>query len=73
MELRRLLIESSSKSIIVNEDIDCSLNLTVQRKKKTIEMSLEEDIERTHREVLQNDPHEEATSRVTPFGVLERH
>ncbi|KAF3443175.1 hypothetical protein FNV43_RR12856 [Rhamnella rubrinervis] len=33
-ELRRLLIETSSKSIIVIEDIDCSLDLTGQRKKK---------------------------------------
>ncbi|KAF8013022.1 hypothetical protein BT93_I1015 [Corymbia citriodora subsp. variegata] len=32
-ELRRLLIETSSKSIIVIEDIDCSLDLTGQRKK----------------------------------------
>ncbi|XP_030469868.1 AAA-ATPase At3g28510-like [Syzygium oleosum] len=33
-ELRRLLIEISSKSIIVIEDIDCSLDLTGQRKKE---------------------------------------
>ncbi|KAK7316375.1 hypothetical protein VNO77_35374 [Canavalia gladiata] len=33
-ELRKLLINTSSKSIIVIEDIDCSLDLTGQRKKK---------------------------------------
>ncbi|KAK1417758.1 hypothetical protein QVD17_26892 [Tagetes erecta] len=33
-ELRKLLIETSSKSIIVIEDIDCSLDLTGQRKGK---------------------------------------
>ncbi|XP_058188150.1 AAA-ATPase At3g28580-like isoform X1 [Rhododendron vialii] len=33
-ELRKLLIDISSKSIIVIEDIDCSLDLTGQRKKK---------------------------------------
>ncbi|KAF3593096.1 hypothetical protein DY000_02025758 [Brassica cretica] len=33
-QLRSLLIETSTKSIIVIEDIDCSLNLTGQRKKK---------------------------------------
>lgn len=33
-ELRRLLIETSGKSIIVIEDIDCSLDLTGQRKQK---------------------------------------
>ncbi|AES74676.1 P-loop nucleoside triphosphate hydrolase superfamily protein [Medicago truncatula] len=33
-ELKTLLIETSSKSVIVIEDIDCSLELTGQRKKK---------------------------------------
>ncbi|XVE68043.1 hypothetical protein DITRI_Ditri09bG0037000 [Diplodiscus trichospermus] len=34
VELRRLLIETSNKSIIVIEDIDCSLHLTGQREKR---------------------------------------
>ncbi|KAK5802391.1 AAA-ATPase ASD, mitochondrial-like [Gossypium arboreum] len=34
-ELRRLLLDTSSKSIIVIEDIDCSIDLTGQREKKT--------------------------------------
>uniref|UniRef100_A0A2P2Q3F1 Uncharacterized protein MANES_15G175500 n=1 Tax=Rhizophora mucronata TaxID=61149 RepID=A0A2P2Q3F1_RHIMU len=34
VELRRLLFETSSKSILVIEDIDCSLDLTGQRRKK---------------------------------------
>ncbi|KAM7481835.1 hypothetical protein LguiB_006418 [Lonicera macranthoides] len=33
-ELQKLLIDTSSKSIIVIEDIDCSLDLTGQRKKE---------------------------------------
>ncbi|KAJ0100097.1 hypothetical protein Patl1_22076 [Pistacia atlantica] len=33
-ELRKLLIETSRKSIVVIEDIDCSLDLTGQRRKK---------------------------------------
>ncbi|KAK7266273.1 hypothetical protein RIF29_18915 [Crotalaria pallida] len=33
-DLKKLLIETSGKSIIVIEDIDCSLDLTGQRKKK---------------------------------------
>lgn len=33
-ELRKLLIDTTNKSIIVIEDIDCSLDLTGQRKKK---------------------------------------
>ncbi|KAL9227397.1 hypothetical protein vseg_003088 [Gypsophila vaccaria] len=36
-ELRRLLIETTSKSIIVIEDIDCSLNLTGQRKQGKVD------------------------------------
>ncbi|KAK8497466.1 hypothetical protein V6N12_016990 [Hibiscus sabdariffa] len=44
VELRRLLIETSNKSIIVIEDIDCSLDLTGQRegKKKKKEEKSEE-------------------------------
>lgn len=41
-ELRRLLIGTTCKSIIVIEDIHCSLDLTGQRKKKA-EKSSEED------------------------------
>ena len=33
-ELRRLLIDTTSKSILVIEDIDCSVDLTGRRKKK---------------------------------------
>ncbi|KAL3568374.1 hypothetical protein D5086_031025 [Populus alba] len=33
-DLRKLLIETTGKSIVVIEDIDCSLDLTGQRKKK---------------------------------------
>lgn len=69
-ELRRLLIETTSKSMIVVEDIDCSLDLTGQRKKTTVEMSLEEEIESAHREGSRRDPHDEATSRVTLSGLL---
>ncbi|EXB29784.1 putative mitochondrial chaperone BCS1-B [Morus notabilis] len=41
-ELRKLLIETTSKSIIVIEDIDCSLDLTGQRKKKGEKFSKED-------------------------------
>ncbi|CAN1179888.1 AAA-ATPase ASD, mitochondrial [Linum perenne] len=34
-DLRKLLIDTTSKSIIVIEDIDCSLDLTGQRKKRS--------------------------------------
>ncbi|KAJ7974469.1 AAA-ATPase [Quillaja saponaria] len=41
-ELRKLLIETSSKSIIMIEDIDCSLDFTGQRKKKKEKVEEEE-------------------------------
>ncbi|KAF3946880.1 hypothetical protein CMV_026902 [Castanea mollissima] len=66
-ELRRLLIETTSKSIIVIEDIDCSLDLTGQRKKKKEQVKDEEE----------NDPaskmakgEEESNSKVTLSGLL---
>ncbi|CAN6294642.1 unnamed protein product [Urochloa humidicola] len=42
-ELRKLLIETKSKSIMVFEDIDCSLDLTGKRKSKDEEDKEEED------------------------------
>ncbi|TKY55139.1 mitochondrial chaperone BCS1-B [Spatholobus suberectus] len=42
-ELRKLLIETTSKSIIVIEDIDCSLDLTGQRNKKADKLSDDEN------------------------------
>ncbi|GER27959.1 P-loop containing nucleoside triphosphatehydrolases superfamily protein [Striga asiatica] len=42
-ELRKLLIDTSGKSIVVIEDIDCSLNLTGQREKKEDEKEDEKD------------------------------
>nr|GMD58459.1 AAA-ATPase At3g28580-like [Ipomoea batatas] len=49
-ELRKLLIETSCKSIIVIEDIDCSLDLTGQRKEKKEEK--EEDKEKEEKDPI---------------------
>ncbi|XP_042502426.1 AAA-ATPase ASD, mitochondrial-like [Macadamia integrifolia] len=54
-DLRRLLIETSGKSIIVLEDIDCSLDLTGKRKKEKEKEKKDE-----------NDP-----NRVLPKGKEE--
>ncbi|PWA67981.1 AAA+ ATPase domain-containing protein [Artemisia annua] len=43
MELRRLLIDTTSKSLIVIEDIDCSLDLTGTRKEEKEQKSDQED------------------------------
>lgn len=75
-ELRKLLIETTSKSIIVIEDIDCSLDLTGQRKKKGDKTSTGEDeAEEAGKavEVPKRDPYDEAcgaTSKVTLSGLL---
>ncbi|KAL3617693.1 AAA-ATPase ASD, mitochondrial [Castilleja foliolosa] len=42
-ELRKLLIDTSNKSVIVIEDIDCSLDLTGQREKNKNEENDEEE------------------------------
>ncbi|KAE8691555.1 P-loop containing nucleoside triphosphate hydrolases superfamily protein [Hibiscus syriacus] len=59
-ELRKLLTETSSKSIIVIEDIDCSLDVTGERKKERSKTN-EKD---------QKSPVNENTSKVTLSGLL---
>ena len=66
-ELRSLLIETSSKSIIVIEDIDCSLDLTAQRKKKKEKKNQEEKDQKQKTEVEEN---ENKSSQVTLSGLL---
>ncbi|CAK7322908.1 unnamed protein product [Dovyalis caffra] len=67
-ELRKLLIETTSKSIIVIEDIDCSLDLTGQRNKKD-EKSPDEDKKKSEKET-RKEHKEETSSRVTLSGLL---
>ena len=72
-ELRRLLIETTSKSIIVIEDIDCSLDLTGQRTKKKAENSSGEDDHQNNveeRKEIRKEPKDEGSSRVTLSGLL---
>ncbi|XP_062116359.1 AAA-ATPase At3g28580-like [Humulus lupulus] len=74
-DLRRLLIETTSKSIIVIEDIDCSLDLTGQRKEKKVEKSCLVDEKETEKEKekpkREKKPKEEGNSgRVTLSGLL---
>ncbi|KAL3564952.1 hypothetical protein D5086_032998 [Populus alba] len=66
-ELRKLLIETTTRSIIVIEDIDCSLDLTGQRKKKK-----EEEGERDEKDPKPKLPKEEDSkqSQVTLSGIL---
>ncbi|KAJ9672441.1 hypothetical protein PVL29_025879 [Vitis rotundifolia] len=67
-ELKMLLMEISSKSIIVIEDIDCSLDLTGQRKKAaTYEDSEEEEDEKEKKGGKEKGT---KTSKVTLSGLL---
>ncbi|WCJ35999.1 P-loop containing nucleoside triphosphate hydrolases superfamily protein [Euphorbia peplus] len=70
-ELRKLLIETTSKSIIVIEDIDCSLDLAGKRKKKK-EKSLEGDkLDKPDKETPRKELKEEGScSKVTLSGLL---
>ncbi|XP_010425637.1 PREDICTED: AAA-ATPase At3g28580 [Camelina sativa] len=67
--LRRLLIETSAKSIIVIEDIDCSLNLTGQRKKKEEEEEDGDDKNMIEKKMMKNEG-ENKESKVTLSGLL---
>ena len=66
-ELKRLLIETTSKSIIVIEDIDCSLDLTGQRMKKK---EKEKDEEPKDPVSKMKKGEEESNSKVTLSGLL---
>ncbi|KAL4332499.1 hypothetical protein GQ457_07G002230 [Hibiscus cannabinus] len=68
-ELRRLLLDTSSKSIVVIEDIDCSLDLTGQREKKKTEKDGkdEEQSDPITKKVREDEKKE---SKVTLSGLL---
>ncbi|KAL6960688.1 AAA-ATPase ASD, mitochondrial [Sarracenia purpurea var. burkii] len=68
-ELRKLLIETTSKSIIVIEDIDCSLDLTGQRKKEKGEKDGKKKDEKDPIS-KKKDEEESKSSKVTLSGLL---
>lgn len=68
-ELRKLLIETSSKSIIVIEDIDCSLDLTSQRRKKKEKEEEEKDNDQKQKQGMMQE-RDVRTSHVTLSGLL---
>ncbi|KAL6576113.1 hypothetical protein OROHE_000584 [Orobanche hederae] len=74
-ELRKLLIDTSSKSIIVIEDIDCSLDLTGQRKEKNEEKNEGGDKEKDEekdklKEKLKKMKESNKSSQMTLSGLL---
>ncbi|XP_057447560.1 AAA-ATPase ASD, mitochondrial-like [Lotus japonicus] len=70
-DLKRLLIETSSKSIIVIEDIDCSLDLTGQRKqKKEIDENEGEKTKNPVKKAEEEEEEKKKASKVTLSGLL---
>ncbi|KVH92741.1 AAA-ATPase ASD, mitochondrial-like [Cynara cardunculus var. scolymus] len=69
-ELRRLLIETSSKSIIVIEDIDCSMDLTGQRKKGKEEDEETTDPAKKAAKPPPSPENDSKASKVTLSGLL---
>ncbi|KAF2298613.1 hypothetical protein GH714_024320 [Hevea brasiliensis] len=65
-ELRKLLIETSSKSVVVIEDIDCSLDLTGQRMKKK-----EEEKEGHEKDQKPKSPKEEKMGKTAKLLFLD--
>lgn len=63
-ELRRLLIDTSNKAIIVIEDIDCSLDLTGQRKEK----EEEKDEKDPAKKMVKKE--DDSSTKVTLSGLL---
>ncbi|KAF8010652.1 hypothetical protein BT93_J1336 [Corymbia citriodora subsp. variegata] len=68
-ELRKLLIETSEKAIIVIEDIDCSLDLTGQRKTKKQEKDDDEEKADPVKKMAKGGE-ERKESKVTLSGLL---
>ncbi|XP_027077701.1 AAA-ATPase ASD, mitochondrial-like [Coffea arabica] len=71
-ELRKLLIDTSGKAIIVIEDIDCSLDLTGQREKKKEKKNKNEEEKQDKDPVKKKmkNMEEKKNSQVTLSGLL---
>ncbi|KAL8047392.1 hypothetical protein ABFS82_08G243200 [Erythranthe guttata] len=70
-ELRKLLIDTTGKSIVVIEDIDCSLDLTGQRESKKKDKEDEKkDAEKDAAKEVKKKMEESKTSQVTLSGLL---
>ncbi|XP_021674605.2 AAA-ATPase ASD, mitochondrial [Hevea brasiliensis] len=69
-ELRKLLIQTTGKSIIVIEDIDCSLDLTGQRKPKKEKYDEEEEKDPISKKKKEEEAESKKESKVTLSGLL---
>ncbi|CAA7051971.1 unnamed protein product [Microthlaspi erraticum] len=69
-ELKKLLLDTKGKSIIVIEDIDCSLELTGQRKTKKEEDDEDDDEDKKKDVEKKEKKEDEKQSKVTLSGLL---
>ncbi|CAN1162825.1 AAA-ATPase ASD, mitochondrial [Linum perenne] len=69
-DLRKLLIEISSKAIVVIEDIDCSLDITGQRKRRKTNDKEEATDEKDQKPKQPKEDREAKPSQVTLSGLL---
>ncbi|KDP45455.1 hypothetical protein JCGZ_09704 [Jatropha curcas] len=69
-ELRKLLIEVPYKSIVVIEDIDCSLDLTGQRKKKKEKEEMGNNNGNEEKPKTVKEERDDRSSQVTLSGLL---
>ncbi|KAJ0100092.1 hypothetical protein Patl1_22073 [Pistacia atlantica] len=67
-ELKNLLIETTNKSVIVIEDIDCSLDLTGQREKRKKKTADEAEVNLIEKKLKEESESKE--SKVTLSGLL---
>nr|GLL28336.1 AAA-ATPase ASD, mitochondrial-like [Ipomoea trifida] len=69
-DLRKLLIDTASKSIIVIEDIDCSLDLTGKRKEEESSSSDDDDDDDDEKIPMSNKARKKKSEEVTLSGLL---
>jgi SpoVK/Ycf46/Vps4 family AAA+-type ATPase len=68
-ELRKLFIETTGKSIIVIEDIDCSIDLTGKRLKAK-KASADKESDDDNKPKIMSDPEKDEATKVTLSGLL---
>ncbi|CAI0453683.1 unnamed protein product [Linum tenue] len=69
-ELRKLLIETTSKSIIIIEDIDCSIDLTGQRRKEKKNEEDDKKKDPVEKKKEEEEKKSKKGSKVTLSGLL---
>ncbi|KAF3612477.1 hypothetical protein FXO38_36820, partial [Capsicum annuum] len=69
-ELKKLLMETTSKSIIVIEDIDCSIDLTGKRKKKKKKETTNNEEDEDSDSSAEKESYNKESGKLTLSGLL---